>query len=206
MSNIAHTARIYPKVRLGSNVTIEDFCIIGCPPRGAAEGDLETIIGDDAVIRSHTVIYAGNRIGRGFECGNKVNIREQNEIGDKVSIGTLSVVEHHTIIEDEVRIHTQAFVPEYSVLQRACWIGPNVVLTNVKYPKSPDAKRSLVGVRVGVEAKLGANCTILPGLTIGEHSLVGAGSVVVSDVPARMVYVGNPARAIKSIDDLPYRP
>ncbi len=92
------------------------------------------------MIRSHTVIYAGNTIGRNFQTGNKVNIRESNRIGDNVSVGTLSVIEHHVEIADNVRIHTQVFMPEFSVLEEGCWIGPNVVLTNAKYPLSPGVK------------------------------------------------------------------
>jgi acetyltransferase-like isoleucine patch superfamily enzyme len=194
MMNIAGTARIYPNVRLGQGVVVEDFCVIGAPFRG--QRDEETVIGDNAVIRSHTVIYAGNRIGRNFQTGNKANIRELNTIGDNVSIGTLSVVEHHVIIEDDVRIHTQAFVPEFCVLKKDSWVGPNVVLTNAKYPKSPDVKKQLKGVVVEESAKIGANATVLPGLTIGRNALVGAGSVVTKDVPENGVVAGNPAAVI----------
>ena len=80
------------------------------------------------------MIYAGNVIGRNFQTGNKVNIRESNRIGDNVSVGTLSVIEHHVEIGNNVRIHTQVFIPEFSVLEDGCWIGPNVVFTNAKYP------------------------------------------------------------------------
>src|SRR3990172_8357139 len=143
MNRIADTAKIYPQVKLGENVVIEDFCVIGAPFKGQVNE--ETIIGDNAVIRSHTVIYAGNKIGANFQTGNKANIRELNSIGDNVSIGALSVLEHHIVVEDEVRIHSQAFIPEYSVLKRKCWIGPNVVFTNAKYPRSPNVKEHLQG-------------------------------------------------------------
>jgi len=174
------------------------------PPRGKADGELETVIGEGAWIRSHTVIYAGNRIGRNFQTGNKVNIRELNEIGDNVSIGTLSVIEHHVKIGNNVRIHTQAFVPELSVLEDNCWLGPNVVLTNAKYPLSPGVKDELLGARIMKGAKIGANTTILPGIVVGPNALVGAGSVVVKDVPENGVVVGNPARLIKYVTSLPY--
>ena len=118
-----NTYHIYPNVHLGLDSVIEDFCIIGVPPRGKKEGELRTIIGEKAQIRSHTVIYAGNQIGRGFEAGNKVNVREENTIGDNVSIGTLSVIEHHVEIGNNVRVHSQVFIPEYSVLEEGCWIG-----------------------------------------------------------------------------------
>jgi carbonic anhydrase/acetyltransferase-like protein (isoleucine patch superfamily) len=110
------TQKIYGNVTLGEGTIVEDFCIVGTPPRGAKDGELPTTIGDDSVIRSHTVIYAGNVIGAHFQTGNKVNIRESNRIGNNVSIGTLSVIEHHVEIADNVRIHTQVFIPEFSVL------------------------------------------------------------------------------------------
>ena len=196
--------RIHDNVTLGAGSVVEDYCIIGAPPRGVREGELSTTIGDGAVIRSHTVIYAGNTIGRNFQTGNKVNIRESNRIGDNVSVGTLSVIEHHVEIADNVRIHTQVFIPEFSVLEEGCWIGPNVVLTNAKYPLSPGVKDRLAGPVIGSGAKIGANATLLPGVVIGENALVGAGAVVVSDVPAGTVVVGNPARVIRHISELPY--
>ena len=195
---IASSAIIHPNVRLGRNATVEDFCILGASFAGYA-GE-ETIIGDDAIIRSHTVIYAGNRIGNGFQTGNKANIREFNIIGDRVSIGTLSIVEHHVVIEDGVRIHSQAFVPEYCVLKRGCWIGPGTVITNARFPLHADAKSQLRGATIEPDAKVGANCTLLPGVTIGAGALVGAGSLVAHDVPAGMVAYGSPARPHRQSD------
>ncbi len=195
---IAATAIVHPGVRLGRNAVVEDYCIIGAPFAGFA-GE-ETVIGDDAVIRSHTVIYAGNVIGNNFQTGNKANIRELNRIGNDVSIGTLSVVEHHVEIEDGVRIHTQAFIPEFCVLKRGAWIGPRVTLTNAKFPKHPDAKETLQGVVVGEDAKLGAGVTVLPGVKIGVGALVGAGSLVARDVPAGMIVKGAPAKTFRPVD------
>jgi acetyltransferase-like isoleucine patch superfamily enzyme len=163
-----------------------------------------TKIGDGAVIRSHTVIYAGNEIGRNFQTGNKVNVRESNRIGDNVSIGTLSVIEHHVHIGNDVRIHTQAFVPEFSTLEDGCWIGPHVVMTNARYPQAPGVKESLAGPVVKKGAKIGANATLLPGVVIGEHAVVGAGAVVTHDVLPGEVVVGNPARVINHVSRLPY--
>ncbi len=195
---ISHNTVIYPNVVLGKNIRIESFCVIGVPLSDGSEP--ETIIGDGAIIRSHTIIYSGNRIGRRFQTGNKANIREFNVIGDDVSIGTLAVLEHHVQIEDGVRIHSQAFIPEYSIIKSGAWIGPNVVLTNAKYPLSPNSKKELIGPRIESGAKIGANSTLLPGVTIGAGSLVGAGSVVTRDVPSRCIVAGNPATVIRQID------
>ncbi len=196
--------KLYQNVTLGMDTVIEDFVLIGAPPRGKNEGELETVLGPCAHIRSHTVIYAGNRIGSGFQTGNKANIRELNDIGDNVSIGTLSIIEHHVTIGSNVRIHSQVFIPEYSVLEDGSWIGPNVVFTNARYPASADAKKHLVGPVIKRGAKIGANATLLPGVVIGENALVGAGSVVTHDVPAGAVVVGNPAKVIKNKSELTY--
>lgn len=201
---ISEKAIIYPNVKLGKNCIVEDFVIIGSPPKDSHPGEIETIIGDNSIIRSHTVIYAGNRIGENFQTGNKANIRELNEIGNNVSIGTLSVVEHHVKIGNDVRIHTQVFVPEFSILDDKCWLGPNVVLTNAKYPRSPNVKKELKGPYIKKHAIIGANSTLLPNITIGEHAIIGAGSVVTKDVPARHVVAGNPAKLINKINKLPY--
>jgi len=196
--------RVFENVDLGINSIIEDFCLVGVPPMGCSEGDLQTFIGAGALIRSHTVIYAGNKIGKNFQTGNKTNIRELNIIGDNVSIGTLSVVEHHVTIGSGVRIHSQVFVPEYSILEDNAWLGPNVVLTNAKYPKSINVKSSLKGPIIKRNAKIGANSTILPGIVIGNNALIGAGSVITKDVPDNAVVVGNPGRIINDTSNLDY--
>lgn len=195
--------KLIGKVMLGKNVKIGDYVIIGILPEGVHE-EFITVIGANSMIRSHTTIYAGNRIGGGFQTGHGTRIRENNKIGLRVSIGTNSVVEHDVIIEDGVRIHSQAFVPEYSILKKGAWLGPNVVLTNAKYPRYPGVKENLEGVIVGENAKIGANSTVLPGVEIGKNALIGAGSVVTRDVEENTVVSGNPARFIKYADELTY--
>lgn len=194
--------RIYKNVKLGKGSVVEEFVVIGKPPRGRKDGELKTVIGAGAVIRSGTVIYAGNRIGRNFQTGHNVTVRESNSIGDNVSIGSLSCVEHHVKIADNVRIHSQAFVPEYSTLEEGSWIGPNVVLTNAPHPLCPKVKECLLGPTIKKGAKVGANSTILPRVVVGKDSLIGAGSVVAKDIPPYSVAAGNPAKVIKKIGEL----
>jgi acetyltransferase-like isoleucine patch superfamily enzyme len=194
---------LHEGVELGENVQIGEWVVIGLPYQGMPAGT-RTRIGANSVIRSHTVIYAGNVIGPGFQTGHGALIRECNEIGENVSVGSHTVIEHHVRIARGVRIHSMAFVPEFSVLEEEAWIGPNVVMTNAKYPRSPNVKNDLRGPHLGRRAKIGANTTLLPGVTIGAGALVGAGSVVVRDVPAGVVVAGNPARILKAITELPY--
>ena len=197
--------KIYTNVKIGKNAEIGDFVVIGKPDKDKKDGEVKTVIGDNAVIRSHTVIYAGNKIGDNFQTGHHTNIRADNEIENNVSIGTMSVVEHNTKIKEGVRIHSQAFIPEFSVLEKNVWIGPNVVLTNAQYPASKKAKKKLMCVLIKENAKVGANVTILPGVIIGKNALIGAGSVVTKNVPADAVVVGNPAKIIKKVFDLFYK-
>ena len=194
--------KIYKNVFIGEGTVIEDSVMIGIPPKGRKDGELKTIIGKDCVIRAGTYIYAGNKIGDNAQTGNKANIRENNIIGNNVSIGTLSVVEHSVVIEDDVRIHTQVFIPEFTTLKKGCWIGPNVVVTNARYPLSQDVKTSLKGPTIEEGAMIGANSTLLPGITVGKHALVGAGSVVTKDVVSCSIVAGNPAKFIRKITEL----
>jgi len=199
---VSRKSKIFASVSFATAGTIGDYCILGEPPRGKKPGELETRIGARAVIRSHTVIYAGNVIGDDFQTGHGALVREENRIGNDVSIGSHTIIEHHVTIGDNVRLHSNVFVPEYSILEDGCWLGPNVVVTNARYPRSKNVKAQLCGATIKRGAKIGANATLLPGIVIGENALVGAGAVVTRDVPAGAVVAGNPARVIKRVEEI----
>lgn len=186
-------------VHIGRNSEIGVFVTIGIE-----KPSLAVTIGDNAIIRSHTILYGGNKIGNDFQSGHGVLIRESNTIGNNVSVGSHTVIEHHVTIGDNVRIHSNVFIPEFTVLEDNCWIGPSVVMTNAKYPNSLNTKKNLRGPTIRQNAKIGAHSTLLPGITIGENALIGAGAVVVTDVKKNAVMVGNPAQKINTITNLPY--
>jgi acetyltransferase-like isoleucine patch superfamily enzyme len=193
---------VLPGVSFKGRLHTGPFVLIG---QQSTEGGSDvTELGDDAIIRSHSVIYAGTVIGSGFRTGHGALVREFCRISDNVSIGSGSVVEHHVVIGNRVRIHSGAFIPEYSVLEDDCWVGPNVVLTNAKYPCSSGVKDRLQGPVIASGAKIGANATILPGIRVGKNALVGAGSVVTRNVPEGAVMAGNPAVIINDVSRLPY--
>ena len=198
------TQKIYKNVKIGNNVQIGDFVIIGLPPQGKEDGELPTVMGDNAVIRSHTVIYAGNTIGNNFQTGHHALIRENNKIGNNVSVGSYSHIAFDCLVEDNVRIHTAAFVFEKSILRKGCWLGPGVMLANAKYPLSRRAKEFITGCEIGEKAKLGMSCVLAPGVKVGKNALVGLGAIVTKDVPENAVVIGFPAKVVGNVKDLKY--
>lgn len=194
--------KIYDNVLIGKNSLIENYAIIGKPPRGFKDGDLYTRIGINASIREFTVIYASTRIGNSFQTGIGARIRENNIIGNDVSIGTNAVLEFSNRIGNSVRIHSNCFL-EMATIEDFVFIAPNVVMTDDPHPMGcPRWKECKGGVTIKAYSRIGANTTILPGVTIGRNCLIGAGSVVTGDIRDNSVAYGNPATVEKSIKDL----
>ena len=102
-------------VSLGKNAVIGEYVELGVQPKHPTA---DLTIGDQATIRSHTVIYAGNKIGNNFQTGHGVLIRENNCIGDNVSVGSHTVMERENVIEDHVRIHSMCFIPEFVIIKK----------------------------------------------------------------------------------------
>lgn len=194
--------QIAPNVDLGPGADLQAPCILGKAPRGTVEGELPLRIGREATIRPFTTIYAGNVVGDRLQTGQGASIREDNVIGDDVSVGTNAVLEFGNRIGNRVRIHSGCFL-EMVTIEDDVFVGPNVVFTDDPHPMNcPLYKECKGGAVVRRLARIGANSTILPGVEIGENALVGAGSVVVANVPAGAVVVGNPARIITMVQDL----
>lgn len=200
---LAELCTIYPNVYLGDGVQIEGPCVIGKPPRGKEPGELPTVIGCNAVIRPFTTIYAGTTIGADFQSGQGASIREDNVLGDDVSVGTNAVLEFGNRVGNHVRIHSGAFL-ELTKLGDYVFVGPNVVFTDDPHPMGCPYYKECKGGGPTVEtlARIGANSTLLPGVRIGRNALVGAGSVVVRDVPPDVVVAGNPAKEVKKVSEL----
>ncbi|MCB0129605.1 MAG: N-acetyltransferase [Caldilineaceae bacterium] len=179
---------------------VDDNVILGYLT-GRPIADTTLRIGPDAGLRSGTVIYAGSTIGAGFETGHNVVIREETVIGDHVGIWGNTVIDYGCRIGNNVKIHTNCYIAQFTVIEDDVFMAPGVSIANDPHPLCAECTAEN-GPTIKQGARIGVNVTILPGVTIGEHALVGAGSVVTKDVPANAVVYGNPARVVKEVDEL----
>jgi acetyltransferase-like isoleucine patch superfamily enzyme len=188
-------------VRHGGNFRVEDGAILGRLPDRKME-TTTLMIGDDAFIRSGSVIYACTSIGDGLETGHNVVIREQNDIGDEFSLWSGSVVDYGCRIGDRVKIHCSCYLAQYTVIEDDVFMGPGVTVTNDLHPGCDKSMECMKGPIIKAGAVIGGGVVLLPRITVGERALVGAGSVVTRDVKPRSVVVGNPATELCTIDEL----
>lgn len=177
----------FDRVSLGENVRVDPGATVGYVYDEAAE---PAWIGDDATIRSGTIVYADVEIGSGFVTGHDAVVRERTRVGDDVVLGTKAVLDGRVEVGSNVSIQTGVYVPPQSSIGDRVFLGPNATLTNDPYPLRVDV--DLEGPTLGEDVSIGANATVLPGVTVGDVSFVAAGAVVTEDVPPRTLVVGVP--------------
>jgi acetyltransferase-like isoleucine patch superfamily enzyme len=184
----------YGKNTLGKNARIFEPVTLGFPSRDNLEKKTftGTILGDNAILRSGTIIYSDVVAGNDFQTGHNVIIREKTRIGNRVVVGTATVIEGNTIIGNDVSLQSMIYIPTGTVIDDRVFIGPNTVLTNDRYP--PNRGAELQGPHIMEGAAIGANATLLPGICVGKGALIAAGAIVTRDVPEHMLALGNPAR------------
>ncbi len=152
-------------------------------------------IGKNSVIRSGSIIYCGSTIGDNFQTGHQVTIREKTTIGNNVSVGTLSDIQGNCEIGSYVRLHSNVHIGQLSKVDSFTWIFPYVVLTNDPTPPS----NHFVGVHVKSFAVIATGALVMPGIEIGQDSLVAAGAIVTKNVADYALVVGNPGKQISDV-------
>lgn len=198
-------------VIIKDNVTIGENCFIGARSilgeftidciKNRNNFDKKLSIGNNAIIRSDTIIYTDCLIGSDFQTGHHVTIREKSIIGDNVSLGTLSDIQGDCIIKHYVRAHSNVFIGQKSYISSFVWLFPYVILTNDPTPPS----KVLKGVLLEPFSVISAGSIILPGIKVDSDSLVAAGANVTKDVNKGNVVGGNPAKIISTIDKIKNR-
>jgi acetyltransferase-like isoleucine patch superfamily enzyme len=183
-------------VILGDNVKISSHCDIGVPTKLAHDNKLE--IGSGSIIRSHSVLYIGSKIGSYFTTGHNVIIRENSDIGSHVQVGTLSDIQGDCSIGNYTRLQSNVHICKKTKIGEFVWLFMGVVFTNDDNPPS-DIR---IGTIVQDFAVIATKSTLLPGIIIGYGSLIGANSLVSKNVPPEMVAIGIPARIVKRTEEI----
>ncbi len=178
---------VHANARIGAGSHIGSHCEIGYP--SALADGLPLIIGANALIRSHSVLYQGSTFGDGLVTGHRVTVREKTIAGAGFQIGTLSDIQGHCRIGEHVRTHSNVHIGQHSTVGNFVWIFPYVVLTNDPHPPS----HCMEGVTIGDFAVIATMSVVLPGVTVGKGALIGASSLVSQDVGADRIFAGAPA-------------
>jgi len=181
---------IHENVILGNRVKIGAYCELGIST--PLSDGTPLIVGDDSLIRSHSVFYESSAFGSGLTTGHHVTVREKTIAGAGFQIGTLSEIQGDCSVGDYVRFQSNVFVGKKTTIGNFVWILPYVVLTNDPTPPS----NVLMGCTIEDYASIAAASVVLPGVTVGHHSLVAAQACVTKNVPPNMVVAGVPARVI----------
>lgn len=143
------------------------------------------------------IVDDGAQIGEGSRVWHFVHVCGGAKIGCGVSLGQNVFVGNKVVIGDHCKVQNNVSVYDNVTLEEGVFCGPSMVFTNVYNPRSLiERKDEYRNTLVKKGATLGANCTIVCGVTIGEYSFVGAGAVVNKDVPAYALMVGVPAKQI----------
>lgn len=188
---------------LGDGVRVDDHAVIGKAPMRARRSAMTQSaalapaeIGDECLIGTAAVIYAGARVGERVLIADLATVREHVEIGDETIIGRNVTIENRCSIGARCKIETNAYVCALSTVGDACFIAPEATLTNDDFlGRSEKRFEHHGGPTLETGARVGANATILPGRRVAPDGLVAAGAVVTHDVSARTVVMGVPARA-----------
>ncbi len=150
----------------------------------------------EAFVHPKAVVEPGAEIGEGTKVWHFAHVREGARIGRNCILGKDVYVDAGVSIGDGVKIENGVSVFRGVTIEDEAFIGPHVAFTNDKYPRSFSTDWEVVPTLVRRGASVGANATIVCGVTIGEYAMVAAGSVVTRDVPPHGLVAGNPARLI----------
>ena len=207
-AEIHPTATVYPGTVLGEGVKVLENAVVGkqpsLSPRSTAKRELlpPTEIGDETIVSTGAVVFAGSRIGARVVLGDQSCVRERVQVGDDVVLGRGSLIENATTVGARTKIQAEAYITAYSLLEDDVFIAPCVVTTNDNFMGRTERRHDQIkGPTIRRGARIGGGAIICPAVEVGEEAFVGAGAVVTKDVPARMLVVGNPARVLRAVNE-----
>jgi acetyltransferase-like isoleucine patch superfamily enzyme len=203
---IAETAIVYPGTIVPDDCTILDYAVVGkqptLSPRSTAKQEqlppLE--LGSGTVVSTGAIVFAGTRIGARVIVGDQACVRERCGLGDDVVVGRGSLVENDTTVGARTKIQAMVYVTAYTIVEEDVFLAPCVQTSNDNFMGRTERRHDLrKGPTIRRGSRVGAGAVLCPAVEIGEEAFVGAGAVVVRDVPPRVVVVGNPARVLRDV-------
>ncbi len=204
---IGHNVVIQAGTEIGDNVRIDSCTVVGKQPLRAKRSifkDEKALpgarIGDNCLFGAQVVIYTGCEIGANVLVADGAAVRENVKIGDFTIIGRNATVENFTTIGKKCKLETNCYITAYSEVGDYCFIAPGVSTTNDNYlGRTKERFNHFKGVTLKTGARIGGAAVILPGKTIGEDAVVGAGAVVTRDVAAHTIVIGSPAGYLRDV-------
>lgn len=205
-ADIAPTAVVFPGTIIGDGCKILDGAVVGKPPTlsprsTTAREELPPLeLGAGTIVSTGAIVFAGTRVGERVIVGDQACVRERCELADDVVIGRGALVENDTTIGAMTKVQAMAYITAYSTIEDNVFIAPCVQTTNDNFMGRTEKRHALrKGPTIRRGARVGGGAVLCPAVEIGEEAYVGAGAVVVKDVPPRVVVVGNPARVLRDV-------
>jgi acetyltransferase-like isoleucine patch superfamily enzyme len=201
-------------VHIAENCSVGGYSVLGHPSKREVMGHDATaeldriqdrlvqeatlVMGPNSVVRSHSVVYLHVRTGPRLVTGHNVMIREHTTIGARCIFGSYASSDGYTVIGDDVQVGQYAQLSQGARIGNGCFVGGHTVFSDNRMAvRDPDL--DLFGATLGDRVRIGLACVILPGVNIGDDSMVGAGSVVTGDIPPGVLAVGSPARVLREL-------
>lgn len=145
-------------------------------------------------VHPHAIVE-GKNIGDGSRIWAFAHILPEAQIGENANICDHCFIENEVVIGDNVTLKCGVYLWDGITIEDNVFVGPNATFTNDLFPRSKNEGYDQEKITLRKGSSIGANATILAGITIGEYALVGAGAVVTKDVPAYTIVYGNPAQS-----------
>jgi len=205
---IAPTAVVYPGTVLGRNCKVGDGAVVGKQPTLSPRSTTKrehlppAVIGEGTVVSTGAIVFAGTTLGARVIVGDQACVRERVDIGDDVVIGRGVLIENDSSIGEYTKIQANAYITNYSTLEDHVFVAPGVQTTNDNYMGRTEKRHAeMKGPTIRRGARVGGGAVLCPAVVIGEEAFVGAGAVVIRNVPAKKVVVGNPARVLRDVPE-----
>ncbi len=200
-------ARVIGGSTIGKDCLLDPDVVIGYPDGNelsllSSDREAEisgATVGNNCTLRAGT-LYSRARLGSSVRSGHGWLVREDSTVGDGSLIGTGVTIDNDCRVGDHCSLQTGVYIPTGSRIGDRCFLGPNATLTNDRTPLRTDYQ--LEAVTLEDDVTVGANATLMPGITIGEGAFIAGGAVVTRDVPAWKMAMGVPAQIMELPENL----